>query len=195
MPITASPTFCSPRYPHPLLPTAHPQIEYSEVFRRTWGQRAFIFTQIAFFCCITCLNVASIVDTAQVVDQLISRTIPKGTAAFRYVMNVTSSSHELAPVWWSHQVCVDEQNQTSVVDSCIPFEEDRSEHVYLLSAGYIVSCLLFLPMSLKDLKVRLDMLKVVAVFFFLVVYPSIFNLNCLIYRLSRKTRSSKWWGS
>jgi len=128
------------------------EIEYSEVFRRTWGQRAFIFTQIAFFCCITCLNVASIVDTAQVVDQLISRTIPKGTAAFRYGMNVTTSSHELAPVWWSHQVCVDEQNQTSVVDSCIPFEEDRSEHVYLLSAGYIVSCLLFLPMSLKDLK-------------------------------------------
>jgi len=95
--------------------------------------------------------VASIVDTAQIVDQLISRTALQGSAAFRYDMNATSSSHGLAPIWWSRQVCVDEQKQESGISSCIPFEED-SHHVYLLSAGYMVSCLLLLPLSLKDLK-------------------------------------------
>jgi len=128
------------------------EIEYSDVFRHFWGERGFIFTQFFFFCCITCLNVASIVDTAQVVDQIISRTIQKGTMAFRYENNVTHSSYGLESVWWSHEACIEEHKETLAVGGCIPFEEDSSHPDYLLTAGYLVSCLLFLPLSLKDLK-------------------------------------------
>jgi len=128
------------------------EIEYSEVFRHFWGERGFILTQLMFFCCITCLNVASIVDTAQVVDQIISRTIQKGTIAFRYDNNMTSPSYGLESVRWSHEACIEEHKETLTVSGCIPFEEDYSHSVYLLTAGYLVSCLLFLPMSLKDLK-------------------------------------------
>lgn len=129
------------------------EIEYSEVFRHFCGERGFILTQLFFFCCITCLNVASIVDTAQVVDQIISRTTMKGTMAFRYDYNVTSSSYGLDSIWWSHDACIEEHKEIAV-GGCIPFEKDFSNSVYLLTAGYVVSCLLFLPMSLKDLKVR-----------------------------------------
>lgn len=48
------------------------EIEYSEAFRIFWGKSWFIFTQVAFTTCILCQLLASIVDTAQVVDTFVS---------------------------------------------------------------------------------------------------------------------------
>jgi len=121
------------------------EIEYSEVFRRFWSHRAYIFTQVAFFCCILCLNVASIMDTAQVVDQIFAHT-NKGTAALRYNIN-NSSKVEL--VYWSHHSCTKEQK---VENDCLPFHEEGSPGIFWLTAGYFTTCLIFLPMSLMDLK-------------------------------------------
>jgi len=60
------------------------QIEYSQVFHIFWGKRAFIFTQLSFFCCIMCLLIASIVDTAQVLDQIFAHR-EYGVSALRIV--------------------------------------------------------------------------------------------------------------
>jgi len=122
------------------------EIEYSESFRHFLGKRAFIVTQIFFFLCVLCLNVASIVDTAQVVDQIFAHTLSEGTAAFQYNIN---SSDGLRLVYWSQESCTKEQ---IINDNCIPFKGDGGKGVFWLTAGYFATCLIFLPMSLMDLK-------------------------------------------
>jgi hypothetical protein len=67
------------------------EVEYSETFERFWGHRSFVVTQILFFCCITCLNVSSIVDTAQVIDTFLGHWSPGGSAAINFYGTGTSS--------------------------------------------------------------------------------------------------------
>jgi Transmembrane amino acid transporter protein len=57
------------------------EVEFSEVFRIFGGQRWFLVTQVLFLCCITCLNISSIVDTVQVVDTVAGIWWPGGSAA------------------------------------------------------------------------------------------------------------------
>lgn len=118
------------------------QIEYSEAFRYFWGRRAFVVTQISFFCCITCLNIASIVDTAQVVDQILSR-FRGGTVAFEW----RQGGWEI--IRWAAHNCSGERIQNG---KCIPFEADNNNSTWMLTTGYLLSALIFLPMSLKNLK-------------------------------------------
>jgi len=120
----------------------HQEIEYSEAFRYFWGKKAFVFTQIAFFCCISCLNVASIVDTAQVVDQILSR-FSGGAVAFEW----GKGGWEI--IRWAAHNCTGERLKNG---ACIPFEADTNANPWMLTTGYLLSGMMFLPMSLMDLK-------------------------------------------
>lgn len=194
------------------------EIEFSESFRLFWGQTAFVVTQVVYFGCITCLNIASIVDTAQVVDQILSKRL--GTWALKctshslpslmessphYITDLYSdengnqmmtdgstsgptgsidlasvstsneiSAPSLAPTssssssswriyrgnceWieWNTTVCEHENLDTD--DDCIPFSDQYEETMamdgamMLLTVGYVLSAVVFIPMSLKDLK-------------------------------------------
>jgi hypothetical protein len=118
------------------------KIEYSQVFRVFWGNRAFFLTQSAFFLCITCLLIASIVDTAQVLDQIFAQR-PQGVSALRIV----EGSVDI--VNWSSNDCL--QNEIDIGE-CIPFFNEK-EGSLIFSLGYIVAAIPFIPMSVMDLKV------------------------------------------
>jgi hypothetical protein len=117
-------------------------IEYSEAFKIFWGHKAYIFTHISFFVCVSCLNVASIVDTAQVVDLTLSR-FKGGTAACIWEEGSWKTTR------WEIDSCHGVRLREH---RCIPFKSDSNE-AWMLTAGYMVSAALFLPMSLMDLKV------------------------------------------
>ena len=123
------------------------QIEYSETFEKFWGHKAFVFTQILFFACVVCLNVSSIVDTAQVVDTIAGHWLPNGTGAILF--------HELDGdfrtdwVRWDYTSCTEE---TLAGGDCIPFGENEDAIVF--SLGYFLVLLIFVPMALMDLKVN-----------------------------------------
>jgi len=121
------------------------EIEYSETFEKFWGHKAFVFTQILFFACVVCLNVSSIVDTAQVVDTIAGHWLPNGTGAILF--------HELDGdfrtdwVRWDYTSCTEE---TLAGGDCIPFGENEDAIVF--SLGYFLVLLIFVPMALMDLK-------------------------------------------
>jgi len=119
-------------------------IGYSECFRKFWGPRSYIYTQVLFFCCITCLNVSSIVDTAQVVDTFFGHWVPNGSIAisFRLINN------ELRVRWvnWDYSSCSEEM---LISGECVPFFDQEG---ILFTIGYAITLLIFLPMALMDLK-------------------------------------------
>lgn len=164
------------------------EIEFSESFRLFWGQSAFVVTQIIYFGCITCLNIASIVDTAQVVDQILSKRF--GTWAIKCTSHSLPSLMEPNPQAWANADFMDGNLTTSTkdpsqfswkiyrgnckwvewnatacsqtdmvdMDECIPFSDEYDEAMetntamMLLTVGYVLSAIVFIPMSLKDLK-------------------------------------------
>lgn len=85
---------------------------------------------------------ASIVDTAQVIDQILSR-FKNGTVAFAFKGGAWST------IRWAAHSCVGERLEG---DICQPFAQATNDDEWLLTGGYLLSCLIFLPMSLKDLK-------------------------------------------
>mmetsp|Transcript_15175 Transcript_15175/g.17333 ORF Transcript_15175/g.17333 Transcript_15175/m.17333 type:complete len:563 (-) Transcript_15175:254-1942(-) len=158
----------------------HKEIEYSETFKHFWGKNSFIFTQIAFFCCITCLNIASIVDTAQVVDQMLAKFYG-GTIALQCKDTCSGSIYNTVffynweVVHWNSSMChieemKDEQEEDASAyhddnkEYCIPFlfhnstanaslnGDDVGISSWLITAGYILAGIILIPMSLKDLK-------------------------------------------
>ena len=127
-------------------------MEYSEVFRSFWGQKAFVYSQIVFFCCITCLNVSSIVDTAQVVDTFLGHWFPGGSGA----INLTFHDRRVSAEWirWDYSWCSEE---TLEAGDCNPFSDESG---LIFSIGYMVILGVFFPMAFLDLKVRADVLVV-----------------------------------
>jgi len=111
------------------------QIEYSEAFRY-FAPYWFMFTQVCFFFCVTSLNMAAIVDTAQVVDEFLANFAGKSTALQVYPFP--------SVVYWSKADCI-------ANESCDPFNQDGGESL-LITAGYFFSLLCFLPLGLMDLK-------------------------------------------
>eukprot|EP00980_Cylindrotheca_fusiformis_P028858 scaffold22660_cov127-Cylindrotheca_fusiformis.AAC.12 len=132
------------------------EIEYSECFESFWGHRSFILTQILFFFCITCLNVSSIVDTSQVVDTFFGHLFDGGSAAVQFSWEEGPS---VGVIRWDYSAC---SEQTKLDGDCVPFATDGGN---VLTLGYIVSCAIFVPMALMDLKVRIvEWLLAVVVF-------------------------------
>jgi amino acid permease len=117
------------------------EVEYSEAFRFFWGNAWYNFTQGVFFCCISCLNISSIVDTAQVVDTFLGHWWPwGGTAALEL------SGGNLSVIRWDYSVCSDLEMRDG---SCSPFNKAAGLH---FTAGNLVVTVLFLPLARMDLK-------------------------------------------
>jgi hypothetical protein len=122
------------------------EVEYSETFEMFWGHRSFVVTQILFFCCITCLNVSSIVDTAQVIDTFLGHWSPGGSAAINFYYT-DEGDWDIVMVQWDYSLC----NENMLLDGeCLPFLQTSG---IVLSAGYVLTLLIFFPMALMDLKV------------------------------------------
>lgn len=121
------------------------EVEYSETFERFWGHRSFVVTQILFFCCITCLNVSSIVDTAQVIDTFLGHWSPSGSAAINFFYN-DNGDWDIDWVTWDYSICTE---QMLVDGECLPFLQTSG---IVLTAGYGLTLLIFFPMALMDLK-------------------------------------------
>ena len=135
------------------------EVEYSDVFRHFLGSQWYIATQIIFLCCITCLNISSIVDTSQVVDTFMGNWVPGGTVAVQLFRNTTRQpqdepefveSHYLGNmvqfVRWDRSECSSDEVDTGV---CLPFAGCDG---ILLTFGTLVTTVLFVPLALMDLK-------------------------------------------
>jgi Transmembrane amino acid transporter protein len=135
------------------------EVEYSEAFRHFLGQRWFYFTQIIFFSCVTCLNISSIVDTANVVDTFFGHWWPwGGTAAIRVYMDSHHESGETIKLeYWDYSLCSSAELQDGL---CLPFRSGHGHHQdaqdaansLLFTLGSLVTTLIFLPLALLDLK-------------------------------------------
>ena len=104
-------------------------------------------TQILFFCCITCLNVSSIVDTAQVIDTFLGHWSPGGSVAINFFYN-DDGDWDIDLVQWDYSLC---SEQMLLDGDCLPFLQTSG---IVLTAGYALTLLIFCPMALMDLKVR-----------------------------------------
>jgi len=126
-------------------------VEFSDVFRIFWNKRVYQITQILFFLCTLCLNIASIIDTAQVVDTTLGVATSLGTAGLQ-VGNPQAGWWER----WHHLPCTRKEVKLGL---CTPFQTEGdnssdtdSSSVYILSVGYVLTALVFLPVCLMDLK-------------------------------------------
>jgi len=121
------------------------EIEYSETFEAFWGHKSFISTQILFYLCILCLNISSIVDTAQVVDTFLGHWFPGGSAAL--YMHWDGGPHAKF-IRWDFHSC---PREVLLEGDCVPFADD-GDVGHHLTIGYVLTVLVFLPMALMDLK-------------------------------------------
>jgi len=119
------------------------EVEFSDSFEYFWGRKWFIFTEVVFFICITCLNISSIVDTSQVVDIFFGHWIPGGSAAVQI-----SFLNGFELIRWDADTCTEEE---LLLGGCTGFSSDTDDGV-ILTLGYFVTALIFFPMSLLDLQ-------------------------------------------
>jgi amino acid permease len=126
------------------------EVEYSDAFAHFWGQRWFVATQVLFFCCITCLNISSIVDTSHVVDTFLGHywwsgsSTGGGSAAIQIV-----SFSEYHFLRWDYQDC----SETTILEGkCLPFLQSVGDGAILLTAGNAITTMVFFPLALMDLK-------------------------------------------
>jgi hypothetical protein len=118
------------------------EVEFSESFRHFWGRRWFIFTEVVFYCCVTCLNISSIVDTAQVVDTVLGSFVPGGSHAIQFTLG------NLDLVHWDTSEC----NKGQITEGDCNAFGNYDDKGILLTLGYIITGLIFFPMALMDLK-------------------------------------------
>lgn len=109
-----------------------------------WGKRAFVATQILFYLCTVCLNIAAIVDTAEVVDTFIGHT-SSGSYGLQF------DDLNPAVVHWQHGPCTRKQVKRGMCDA-FGSDSEESYGEYILTLGYIVAAIVFLPVCLMDLK-------------------------------------------
>lgn len=113
------------------------EVEYSETFRHYGGRNWFIFTQASYFLCLMCQIIASIVDTAQVVDQFFAKHLGSSGAISVNYNSVRIATYDTNDCPAKHGTV------------CDPFEFDDG---YILSKGYVICLILFLPLGLLNLK-------------------------------------------
>lgn len=115
------------------------EVEYSELFRIFWGDKWYMFTHINFYACILCQTIASIVDTSQVVDEFLVNMNHE-----TYALKVYPFPAEI--VSWDKSGCPPADE-----GGCNPFNL-KEDGKLVLSLGYAICAVVFLPMGLMDLK-------------------------------------------
>ena len=87
-----------------------------------------MFTQVCFFFCVTSLNIAVIVDTAQVVDEFLANFAGKSTALQVYPFP--------SVVYWSKADCTQNEScdpLTKMEENLYSLRQDTSFHYYVSS--------------------------------------------------------------
>jgi hypothetical protein len=121
-------------------------VEFSDPYRIFWNRRAYYGTQIVFYLCTLCVNIAAIVDTSEIVDSFLGHS-PVGTWGFSFD---TGGGQWMQ---WIHQKPC---SRTEVkLDECVPFDDEEYGDI-LITLGYIITTAVFLPICLMDLKVRTE---------------------------------------
>ena len=122
-------------------------VEFPEAFQTFWGKRWFVAANWLFFGCITCLNVSSLVDNAQVLDTFLGHCNPYG-GAWALAMDPVHKNATFTS--WDPSVC---SEQTLYEGGCIPFAttKEEDEDVYILTIGYVVTAVAFFPLAMMDL--------------------------------------------
>lgn len=117
-------------------------IEFSDPYRIFWNRRAYYGTQIVFYLCTLCVNIAAIVDTSEIVDSFLGHSA-MGTWGYAFDKGEWQQ--------WIHQrPC----SRTEVkLGECLPFDGEEYGNI-ILSLGYMITTVVFLPICLLDLKVR-----------------------------------------
>lgn len=116
-------------------------VEFSDPYRVFWSREAYYGTQVIFYLCTLCVNIAAIVDTSQVVDSFLGHS-SLGTYAFAFDRGEGQR-------WIHKKACTREE---VVLGECIPFDGDDFGHI-ILTLGYVITTAVFLPICLMDLKV------------------------------------------
>ncbi len=116
-------------------------IEFSDPYRIFWGRRAYYGTQIVFYLCTLCVNIAAIVDTSQIVDSFFGHS-PMGTWGFSFDNGGWNQ--------WIHQKPCS-RNEVKLGE-CLPFDGEQYGQI-ILTMGYMITTAVFLPICLMDLKV------------------------------------------
>ena len=120
-------------------------VEFSDVFGAFLGPRCYQATQLLFFLTTMCLNTAAMVDTAQVVDSVLSW---HGT----YGLEI-QGPRDIHMVSWVHPSDSCHTRRDVKEGHCDPFSDLSSDNnSLLLTAGYILTAAVFLPICLMDLK-------------------------------------------
>lgn len=116
-------------------------VEFSDPYRIFWGRKAFYGTQIVFYLCTLCVNIAAIVDTAEIVDSFLGHS--------RLGSWGLSFDNGGWKQWRHEEPC----SRVEVkLGDCFPFGEDEYGDT-LLTVGYVITTAAFLPICLMDLKV------------------------------------------
>jgi hypothetical protein len=117
------------------------RVEFSDPFRTFWSHKAYYATQIVFYLCTLCINIAAIVDTAQIVDSFFGHWC--GT------WGLSVDDWELQE-WIHDSPC---SRKKVKLGHCLPFSSEEYGHI-LLTMGYVITAAVFIPICLMDLKVR-----------------------------------------
>lgn len=161
-------------------------IEFPEAFQRFWGTRWFLLTNWLFFGCITCLNVSSLVDNAQVIDTFLGHCNPWGGS---YALAMDPTHWNTTITTWNKSECSKEELRSG---ACIPFATNRAEdeNVYMLTIGYVCTAVLFFPLALMDLNenVAWQILGFIVLLVTSVQFIVTFSMTDL------DTSNLSWWG-
>lgn len=117
-------------------------VEFSDPYRIFWGRRAYYGTQVVFYLCTLCVNIAAIVDTAEIVDSFLGHS-PMGSFGLSFDNGGMKR--------WKHEKPCSRAEVK--LGECLPFEGEEYGEI-LLTLGYLITTVAFLPICLMDLKVR-----------------------------------------
>jgi amino acid permease len=131
-------------------------IEFSDVFSIFWNKKSYVITQILFFLCATCLNVAAIVDTAEVVDSFLGfhyKTCGWNAQANTWQSwSLTSCNNNMTQVEAAHDGGGDFGDDDIAECNSEPFGDETVYGNFILSVGYVITATVFVPICLMDLK-------------------------------------------
>lgn len=163
-------------------------VEFPEAFRTFWGSKWFVLANWLFFACITVLNISSLVDNAQVLDTFLAHINPWGGA---WALAIDPIHYNATLLSWDTSVC---SAQVLYEGGCIPFEsieEEHDNHLYLVTAGYVITAVLFFPLALMDLteNVAWQILG-----FFVLILTSLQFIVTFATSENLDTAHLSWWG-
>jgi hypothetical protein len=96
---------------------------------------------------VTCLNISSIVDTAQVIDTVVGHWLAGGTGAIE-ILFFQDDYPVMRWVRWDFASC----SQEMLLDGdCVPFVDTDG---MLFSVGFVAVLFILVPLARMDLKVR-----------------------------------------